>query len=401
MDVYRFINSKAVREHLKNISYSFTAPEAAYIVHHSRYAALDEKIAAWQEIVDTMPNCSMPARLNMSEIPDFHEFLQTYIDLQRKKLQLFNNPRDSVYFYNIVWEYDAESEFSRQSQCDFCGPFSTASIALEHALRGALEEVQASSSPTAGRVRFYEISKRQLNDEDAYGNADRAIFLPSLNLQNVDIHYRKLTRREYDVDSAFAGMWFAFPTPFHACDIVYNPHTGIEQDRTPIVLTSICTWDSAKFAQEPPRHEYSEAFVHGANKRVEEFRETADDSDMTYDGYEVDKESEAPIIRRDVYPYSNYLNLEYYDKPLQGMQRALPTVGEYLRTGDVEFFVNTLAVFALQAYKAKMDDFIQCAIGCYTDSSLEAIGLSATTKHGKEDPLNVQAEQQHMPYTEI
>lgn len=31
MNVCRFINSRAVREHLENLDYSFTTPEAAYI----------------------------------------------------------------------------------------------------------------------------------------------------------------------------------------------------------------------------------------------------------------------------------------------------------------------------------------------------------------------------------
>lgn len=382
MNVCRFINSRAVREHLENLDYSFTTPEAAYIVHHSRYATLDEKIGAWQEIIATMPNCSMPARLNMAEIPDFHEFLQSYIDLQRKKFQLFNSPRDSVYFYDVIWNCDAESEFDYRSQSDSCGPFSTASIALEHAFRAALEEAQTESGAAAGRVSFYDISKRQMNDGDARLNADHAFFSPGLDLRSVDIHYRKLTDREYDIDSSFDGMWFAFPTPFHAGDILYNPHTRNAQDRTPIVLRSICTWDSDKFTRELPQREYSEAFIAGAAERIERFRKTADDSDMAYNGYEIYAESEVPIVNSDVYPYSNYLNLEYYDKPLQGMQQALPAISEYLKTGDAEFLVNTLTALALQARKTKMDDLIRCAISCYMDESLESVGLSTAAKHG-------------------
>ncbi len=395
MDICRFINSRAVREHLQSINYPFTAPEAAYIVHHSRYASFDEKMAAWQEIIDTMPSCSMPARLNMSEIPDFHEFLRAYMNLQHEKLRMFNDPGNSVYFYNIIWDCNTEEEFDRQNrdENDACGPFSTVNIACEHALKAALEEVQAEQCAAVSRIRFYDISKRRMNDADARWNTDHAIFLPDFDLQNVDICYQKLSDKENDIDSAFEGMWFAFPTPFHAGDILYNPHTQIGQDLRPIVLTSICTWDSAKFAQELSRHEYSEIYIHGASRLVEEFRETADDSDMTYDGYEVGIESEAPIVHYDVHPFSNYLNLEYYDKPLRGMQRALPTVGEYLRTGDVEFFVNTLAAFALQAHKTKMDDLIQCAIGCFMDSSLEAIGLSTTAERGRDSSPNAQTEQ--------
>ena len=34
-----------------------------------------------------MPNCTMAERLNLEAIPDFHQFLRDYIDLQERNLQ--------------------------------------------------------------------------------------------------------------------------------------------------------------------------------------------------------------------------------------------------------------------------------------------------------------------------
>ena len=36
MDLFRFIDSKDIREHLRQIGYSFTAPEAAFLVWQCR-----------------------------------------------------------------------------------------------------------------------------------------------------------------------------------------------------------------------------------------------------------------------------------------------------------------------------------------------------------------------------
>ena len=39
-----------------------------------------------------MPNCTMAERLNLEAIPDFHQFLRDYIDLQERNLQRFKEP---------------------------------------------------------------------------------------------------------------------------------------------------------------------------------------------------------------------------------------------------------------------------------------------------------------------
>lgn len=82
MNIYRFIDSRDMRKHLQKLNYSFTAPEAAFLVYWCKDATLEERIAAWREIIDTMPNCAMAERLNLEAIPDFHQFLRDYIDLQ-------------------------------------------------------------------------------------------------------------------------------------------------------------------------------------------------------------------------------------------------------------------------------------------------------------------------------
>lgn len=43
MNIYRFVDSKDIREHLEKINYEFNTQEAAYIVWHCRTASLTEK----------------------------------------------------------------------------------------------------------------------------------------------------------------------------------------------------------------------------------------------------------------------------------------------------------------------------------------------------------------------
>ena len=55
MNIFRFINSKDIREYLRELQHQFTVPEAAFLIYMSRTVPLKEKFDAWQEIINTMP----------------------------------------------------------------------------------------------------------------------------------------------------------------------------------------------------------------------------------------------------------------------------------------------------------------------------------------------------------
>lgn len=98
MDLFRFIDSKDIREHLRQIGYFFTAPEAAFLVWQCRSTTLKEKIAAWREIIETMPNCSLTRR-EKEPIGNCHDFLRRHITSQETLLKEFPNGKNCVYRY--------------------------------------------------------------------------------------------------------------------------------------------------------------------------------------------------------------------------------------------------------------------------------------------------------------
>ena len=64
MDILRFVNSTAVREHLRNIGHEFTAAQAAYLIDNCRSITIEGKIDAWREIVETMSDCDFLTIVN-------------------------------------------------------------------------------------------------------------------------------------------------------------------------------------------------------------------------------------------------------------------------------------------------------------------------------------------------
>ncbi len=99
-EFYSFINSKDVRSYLKQIGYRFSAPEAAFLVYRSESKTLEEKMSAWEEIIETLPDCSMAARANLMQIDSFHRTLADYMELQRKKVQKFYKSEGFIYCYS-------------------------------------------------------------------------------------------------------------------------------------------------------------------------------------------------------------------------------------------------------------------------------------------------------------
>ena len=59
MNVYEWLASPDVREYLEKIHYDFALPEAFYVIRENEQRALEEKIAAWEELLNVMPDSSL------------------------------------------------------------------------------------------------------------------------------------------------------------------------------------------------------------------------------------------------------------------------------------------------------------------------------------------------------
>lgn len=57
MDIFRFIDSADIRRYLAEIQYRFSTEEKMFLIWYCKTATLNEKIAAWQEIVGYVPSC--------------------------------------------------------------------------------------------------------------------------------------------------------------------------------------------------------------------------------------------------------------------------------------------------------------------------------------------------------
>ena len=365
MDLFRFINSKDIRDYLRQIDYSFTAPEAAFLVWECRSATLKEKITAWREIIETMPDCSMEKRMNMDAMHSVHKFLEQYITLMERLLEIFYCEEHAVYSYSgSYWD---GSDFSEKYERLY--PDVTSCVA------GLLNDEFASDAPEAARViedylqtienreckslppypvSLFEIASIRLKKRSLTSPVDCIALILNDRLEPVEIDAfgQFLTKEEENLLLTFQGMWFAFPTPFKRGDIVFpcakSSHIfyfqhGNAAGNQPLppdelfVLDSLPTWGSEEMRQNGFAPDGGK--VKNSDRWLRNLTRNGDTSDLSFSAYYICNNK---IIKEHI---GNYLLLERYDGPLLGQHRLLGAVSGLL-TGRIEpdIFLNLFEV---------------------------------------------------------
>ncbi len=320
-DIFEFLDSRSIKEHLQRINYELTTPVAAFIVDRSHKATLQQKLEGWQKIVDTMPNCTMSRRNDTVNIPDFHAFLRNAIRQEKRKLAHFKRTDgQSLYFFE-------DYSWDRRDRCDLLyGPYSSYQKCFD-----AIWREFEGDNPKA-----IKITRRPIDpDEDHY--ADDMVLL-NANGEVMSCDYR--FEGEWDeagTASDFEDMWFDIPTPFHAGDIVCN----LQRPDEPMVLFDLQTWGSERVDKELASSVYKERLVQKADKLLRWHRYDGDTSDMYAYGCQVSSALHFPFYIGE--PEGFLLDIDYYRKPLKSEERILYGVRAYIK-GDLA--VDSLAAMA-------------------------------------------------------
>ncbi len=222
MDFLHFVNSNAVRSYLQEIRYQPTSLEAAWLVYQCETASLEEKCAAWREIIQTLPDCPTNSRtrgIKPEHRDSVHTFLQAYIAQQETLAAAFLQA-DKHAVYDLQYQLLPKGKrFWRQWR-----------IADEDfpTLEACLQAVPRDE----GEVR--QITVRKYNAEGDFLLA--AKFLPDHRLAFVEprpgsLYAMSMKKSEWAV---YTGVLYPFgssqqmlnfPLPFHPGDLLYNPNS--------------------------------------------------------------------------------------------------------------------------------------------------------------------------------
>ena len=269
MDIFRFINSRDIREYLKSQNYPFTSLEAAWLIYQCRCATIKEKHEAWQELIQTMPDCAVAERPHTARHESLHQFLKEYIRTEDEILDwFFRDEKDAIYNCEF-WEYamwcPGGEYFDSFQKC-----------------------LKAYTDRRLGKMTF-KITKQILNsDQCTY-----VIFSADNEPLKFDTSWYPEGGDEI-LYGVLGGLEFDFPTPFTKGDIlceseVYEMNPSLRADL--FVITDL------------PACSKNESYRDGCKMKVWGFF-------LKYDG---------TLQYEDMY---NYMNLEYFRGELSGKNES-------------------------------------------------------------------------------
>ena len=298
MDIFRFINSRDIREYLKSQNYPFTSLEAAWLIYQCRCATIKEKHEAWQELIQTMPDCAVAERPHTARHESLHQFLKEYIRTEDEILDwFFRDEKDAIYnceFWKYAMWCPGGEYFDSFQKC-----------------------LKAYTDRRLGKMTF-KITKEIVNS----GQSIDVVFSADNEPLKFDTSWYPEGGDEI-LYGVLGGLEFDFPTPFTKGDIlceseVYEMNPSLRADL--FVITDL------------PACSKNESYRDGCRMKVWGFF-------LKYDG---------TLQYEDMY---NYMNLEYFRGELSGKKRILKALSNHIKGEiDVGLFANAYHKILCEEY---------------------------------------------------
>lgn len=341
MDIYKYINSVDIKNHLIKIEYKFSSIEAAWLVWQSKFTSLKEKHDAWNEIIRTMPDCELPKRAGTRSYPSLHDYLYRYMNMQKNQLEILQRKDNSaVYSYSVQVFDDDDWEYEN------CALYSNFPVCLEKGRAHHQYHPELPLEEFMLRSRIL-IKKIWIDGEKCSIQAEFNGYGEVISI----LQYGDLTDDEENlIRSGFKKMWFTFPTPFKKGDIV-----------------TVCGCNDDVFVLDQ---------LDSESEARDSLWQIGDSSDMVARGYFIE-----PHLHNIYYECMHkYMNLEYYRGEITGIKRIFKALSSYLKEDiDITLYSNSYHAILVEE-QAKIVFPRE-----YTDAGLALAGLTEKSYRGNTD----------------
>ena len=329
-NVYGFINSKDIREHLRKMNYRFDPLQQAFVIWQSCRHTIAEKHRAWQYIIDNLPDMPVPERYWFTGRDSLHKTLADYMATENKYLERFRSfEAGAVYTYET---YERRYGFNGKYAEWFEGRDPAHTQKYENCLAAALNSCAESSALTRFRItkHYFDCVNAPGSISVTFDRTGNPVSidprLPVKKTPGIPERHRavddddlctddppgevsfpetvpRLSERESELLNVFFdSQYFDFPTPFKKGDIVCDFETG-----EPFVLLLTGPWKIRNMEyKDDKRWDTVDMLAYGYsyNKNTGFF----------HDGHEC-----------------NYLDLEYYTGELSGGEKLLEYYSIYVK----------------------------------------------------------------------
>lgn len=307
MDIVKFIDSKDIREYLKEIDYKFKPDEAAFVVWQSKNQSIPEKHKGFEWIINNMPDMDLKVsiprayydgdELDTPENRSLHTILKKHIETENMILNLISNEADTVF------------SFETHAKGDICSNEDERLFenieAITEAIKIEKKEYNFDCLYLKKQWIFNDSDSKKTKYVQIKTNSDGVVF--SYHTNSI------LTDLQWDVEYVLDEMWFDIPTPFKKGDVVCSAYClgDYPHHEDPFVLDKICYWGVEDIDDAKRRHAWGSM-------------------DMTACGYF--QYEDGRIYKECMH---NYLCLEYYRKNYENEKRILKALSNYIK-GDID-----------------------------------------------------------------
>lgn len=317
MDIYSFINSNDIGQYCRKINHKFNPLEAAYLIWRSGRRTLKERHIAWKQLIDTTPDMAIPN----TNYRSLHKFLSIYMEMENTILKEFYSADDNAVYFCGVYTDDGVYELKPQQNV-----FKTIDDCFEY-IRELKNHINI--------IDFF-VSKAPLNKQK--------------DIESIPFRFDFETYRivtcisKTDLFITFCRMCPVVPTPFKKGDIVkiYNSeyHKNIRIKKpTVFVIDTIGYWDIADNEAELKKSTNYNAILFS-------YDETEDNA-ISYTQIPYNTSAINEVEARGW--KHNYLDLEYYHGELEGRERILTGISNYLKGNiNLPFLMNTYSVMTAE-----------------------------------------------------
>ena len=308
MDVFDFINSRDVAQHLRDLDYKFSLLEKCFVISRSYKATIKQKQMALKQILATEQDQPVPARRWTKQLPSLFEQIQKMMDAQNKVLQRFYDQADGVYRFRYLCKGDQS----------FCEDYKRVYPCFDKCL-DAFKKQAKQFGPD--EIVCYEIKMQSLHNPDV---TVKLLFAPDDEVADFD-STGVLDEEDTNALCLFEQMWFAFPLPFKPGDIIQRvPYYGREGCENLLVFESASTWTTADYIANG--YTTKDKRCLDGDKLCQRLAQYGDDSDMNVCGYFC---SEDGTIWHEVTFCT--LDFEFFKGELKNGYRNMKVVSEFLQ----------------------------------------------------------------------
>ena len=337
LDDYDLINSKAIGDYCRNIGHKFNTEELAVLVYRNNKMDLEEKIRKYQDLIDNYQDMEVREEINCKHYDSVKLMIQNEIDRVRC-------------IYSDMIKFEENCVYILETYSKHYSFFNKVIEYLNNTYKDVCTKVECLIKED-NVIDFFTITKKYLyNDEEI--SADYVVINQQIKLINIKRNHNDMC----DIGELFINL----PVPFKKGDILINEMMLKYLENPIFVLDDLTIWDK-KATQ---------------NSNIRNLGEIS----MTGMCYYL-PENDAELSYGTLWDYDCF---EYYDETLEGNNRILKLVSNYLKgkIENLELFIKT--------YEYLKMDFEKTKFCYYEDENLKLLGftdenISTMKSNNKED----------------